>query len=379
MRWVLVGYSCGAAGMVFVAQRGHLPDSISISLATLLLAAWNFFLYFGVADLLGARRRMGRLLLVSLPPLLLLTNYFVYIQGRLTERIIVFSAVSILQYLLLALLVLRNGNPRTRMPRFGMAFLFVLWSVAHLLRAVYTLQAKPVSMLDEVTTSRFVIVLPAIVGILTCLAFLWLAMAQLQGELEQQSHTDSLTGLLNRRALEALAQREIARAGRVDSPLSLIICDLDLFKLVNDRFGHDGGDSALAAAAACILDGLRANDVVARLGGEEFVMLLPGTGEAGAVLVAERLRCCIADLTVQHRSHPITLSASFGIALLQPSDGDWEDILHRADRALYRAKAEGRNRTAVFDPNLDTSSNSSLHARAADQRHRPAEPEGQAV
>ena len=183
---------------------------------------------------------------------------------------------------------------------------------------------------------------------MTALGVIWLAMAQLQHELEAQSQIDTLTGLLNRRALEQIGAEAIEVARRRSSALSLIILDLDRFKSINDEHGHDGGDAVLHHAARCLRNNLRDIDHVARLGGEEFVAVLPGATHAYAAEIAENLRYCLASLTVEHLSQEIRLSASFGVATMLPTDTTWLEILRRGDRALYLAKEQGRDRVAVL-------------------------------
>jgi diguanylate cyclase (GGDEF)-like protein len=172
-------------------------------------------------------------------------------------------------------------------------------------------------------------------------------MAQLQHELELLSETDSLTGLLNRRALERAAAREIAIARRRNTSLSLIILDLDRFKALNDSHGHAAGDIALAAAATCIANGLREVDLIARFGGEEFVALLPDTSETEALQIAERLRIDLDRLKVHYLRNELRLTASFGVTVMNRGDSSLEEILSRGDIALYQAKHNGRNQVMV--------------------------------
>ncbi len=347
IRWFILGYACAAAGMELIALRAHLHHPIFILLSNSLMIFSSTCVYWGVADLTHTEWRSRAILYVSLVPLLLIA-YFTFVHDHLTARVVIYSAANAAQFGLLIHLALRKGPARTRIPRFGLAAISLLWMFVHLLRAYVTVRRHPLSILEETRgANQFILLIPVMTAIMTCLAFLWLAMSQLQAELEQQSHTDALTGLLNRRALTKHAAREIAYAIRTGTPLSLLICDLDHFKAVNDRFGHDAGDVALSTAAACIVESLRTNDIVARLGGEEFVLLLPNTTEAGALLVAERTRQRIAALQIHHRQRSLTLTASFGVTSFQPTDRDLEDIIHRADKALYLAKNTGRNRTAT--------------------------------
>lgn len=152
---------------------------------------------------------------------------------------------------------------------------------------------------------------------------------------------DSLTGILNRRAFMRVFVKEIKRAKRYKIPLSLAILDLDNFKLINDNYGHKAGDMVLKRVCRMVKKNIREQDVFARLGGEEFVILFPHTNLDEAYLVSERLRLKIAELKFKGLSHRIT--ASFGITSLKEDDNP-ETILKRADEALYEAKRSGKNR-----------------------------------
>ena len=163
--------------------------------------------------------------------------------------------------------------------------------------------------------------------------------------LTDAARTDPLTGLLNRRGFEETFDMEVERARRNGRPLSVVAGDLDGFKLVNDRLGHHAGDEALQALAVDILKWKRRIDVAARVGGEEFALLLPDTDERGAFLVAERLRRAVQRTFAER---PIPLTISFGIAS-SPDHGDESELLMRAaDQALYAAKDMGKDRTVIY-------------------------------
>ncbi|HTJ42770.1 MAG TPA: GGDEF domain-containing protein, partial [Kofleriaceae bacterium] len=160
------------------------------------------------------------------------------------------------------------------------------------------------------------------------------------------AETDALTSLTNRRRFLEIAERELARSRRYKSPLALILIDLDHFKNVNDRFGHLAGDQVLIAAAKALAGGLRDVDVIARHGGEEFAILLPETDLAGGREVAERSGRRLAETTILvDNSEPVHVTASMGVAA---TGGDramsLDDLLRRADAALYVAKRGGRDR-----------------------------------
>ena len=169
-------------------------------------------------------------------------------------------------------------------------------------------------------------------------------------ELQRMAVTDPLTGVSNRRALIARLQAEIARAQRYGHPLGLIMADIDHFKQVNDRYGHDTGDIVLRHMAQTCSELLRVSDVIARYGGEEFVILVPETGEADALELAERLRAALAASPVQVGEDAIRITASFGVAMLGAGDRDGDSLFHRADQAMYAAKQAGRNRVMLALP-----------------------------
>ena len=173
---------------------------------------------------------------------------------------------------------------------------------------------------------------------------------------ERSARIDPLTGLLNRRAFNELAEREIQRARRFRQPMSLLVIDLDRFKSINDSHGHLVGDAVLEDFARVASEQLRSLDIIARLGGEEFVVLLPGTDPESAFQLAERMRQAIASNSMALEGVTLRYTASFGIAGFEPRQPSLERWVARADAALYEAKAKGRNRVELAlgwgDPDL---------------------------
>ena len=165
----------------------------------------------------------------------------------------------------------------------------------------------------------------------------------LRAELERLATVDSLTELANARSLHGEAEVVIARAERSGEPVGVALLDLDRFKAVNDRFGHAAGDAVLAHVAGVLRSEARTGDVAARLGGEEFVLLLPDTDPGGARQVAERLVGALRCAVVPVEGGEVTVTASIGVAAWAPGEGDLAPALRRADRAMYRAKGAGRD------------------------------------
>ncbi|MDR9390737.1 MAG: GGDEF domain-containing protein [Trueperaceae bacterium] len=168
----------------------------------------------------------------------------------------------------------------------------------------------------------------------------------LRAELERLATLDPLTGLPNARSFDASAEAALARAERAGEPLSVLLMDLDHFKTVNDRFGHAAGDAVLAHVAGLLRAGARTGDVPARLGGEEFVVLLPDIDPAGARRVAERLLATLREARVEVEGSEVAVTASVGVAAWRPGEANLSPALRRADRAMYRAKDAGRDGVA---------------------------------
>jgi two-component system, cell cycle response regulator len=171
--------------------------------------------------------------------------------------------------------------------------------------------------------------------------------------LEQRAHLDGLTGLKNRHALEERLTADWALCGRLRRPLAVIVADLDRFKRINDQHGHWAGDEVLRGAADVLRTAVRAADFVARLGGEEFVVVAPNCDLDGASVMAERFRTDLAALDFSFNGAAISVTASLGVAAaLDPWNGEPTDVLCRADWAMYQAKTEGRNTVRAWGRSL---------------------------
>jgi diguanylate cyclase (GGDEF)-like protein/PAS domain S-box-containing protein len=169
-------------------------------------------------------------------------------------------------------------------------------------------------------------------------------------ELERRAHTDSLTGLANRGHFMELAEVELARAMRYGSPYAVLLLDIDHFKVINDKHGHKAGDAVLQALAEIMRSTLREVDIIGRIGGEEFAVLLPETDTAQAPEVAERLRQAVAVAGIPTGNHKqLHITVSIGVALPVDRSDQIDNVLREADSALYAAKNSGRNRVCIAD------------------------------
>ncbi len=176
---------------------------------------------------------------------------------------------------------------------------------------------------------------------------------QLEAQLRRMATTDGLTGTLNRARFLALGQRELERSQPLAQELAVLMLDIDHFKLINDRYGHFVGDEALKHFVAQIRTGVRGVDLLGRMGGEEFAIVLPAIAGEAAMQVAERLRARVAATPLVHGNQTIGITVSIGLAMARNTDRTIEQVLGRADASLYAAKDTGRNRVMSSDMPAD--------------------------
>ena len=171
---------------------------------------------------------------------------------------------------------------------------------------------------------------------------------KLQSDLREQALHDPLTGLYNRRYLSETIEREIAVAKREKKHLSVIVMDLDHFKNINDTFGHQVGDQFLTEFANLIGNRIRKSDTACRYGGEEFLLVLPGTTLEDAAKRADEIRLECAKMNIPHRGRKLKVTTSMGVATYPLHGKKPEEIVIKADKALYVSKQNGRNRTTIW-------------------------------
>jgi diguanylate cyclase (GGDEF)-like protein len=212
----------------------------------------------------------------------------------------------------------------------------------------------------------------ALVMLAHCLLIMsvWFAAAEMYSAVEATAGIDALTGCLNRRALMKLAAHEVARSERSGMPLTIAILDLDHFKQVNDTYGHAAGDDVLCALVVLLQNRLRSVDVVARIGGEEFLLLLPDTDVVNGARVVEGLLQAVAAMQVGSEGQLIKTTVSAGITQGLPRSDSWPAMMNRADRALYEAKKTGRNRVVVDELAMRLPRRA-LGARSTDHKEIP--------
>lgn len=211
------------------------------------------------------------------------------------------------------------------------------------LRREVQAQRQVISEKDRTRRWQRATLAAGLVVLLGIAALAWRQFRRAQ-RMRHLSLTDELTGLPNRRHIIAFGASELEHARRMGDDFSLVLLDVDHFKQINDRFGHDAGDTVLRAVAGALNAGVRHGCRVGRSGGEEFLVVLPHAGVEPAIAAAERLRQQVAALSLAHEGTPLTVTVSLGVVTVPPAGGDLESLCSQADKAMYAAKQNGRNR-----------------------------------
>jgi diguanylate cyclase len=227
---------------------------------------------------------------------------------------------------------------------------FIVLSLAMLLRAVFALLLPPesISLFSPSNVNPPVFFVANLAQMSLSCSLVLMINYRLADDLVALAATDSLTGLLNRRSLDQAALRMSAHARRSGRPLAVLMIDVDHFKRINDEHGHPAGDEVLRWLATLMQSAIRSEDYLARIGGEEFCILLPASHEADAAALGERIRSEFSQLTVPWAGASLRCTLSVGVADSLAAGTDLAGLLAAGDNALYRAKREGRNRVALF-------------------------------
>lgn len=337
------------AGFVLLTLRDQLPPTVTIVLANALVTSAFVAYAAALRRFFGLALRLGRTALVVVLGIGV-SVYWGLVQPDLTARLIAISLVLAWPLGGAAWTLYRSPGSRGLVRHVaGGAFVF---SAAIMLYRAVVLVFDPGQVSEVFQITHVQLLTYAIGGILPVVAtvgFLLLCTERSQRELERAARLDYLTDVYNRRAIEELGTRAIAGARRHGMSLSLLVVDLDHFKHINDELGHAAGDLALVRAVARIREALRAEDLLGRLGGEEFIVLMPNTDGSSAAAAAERIRESFSDRPLDLEGRPRTVTLSIGVAVLAPADRHFSQLLQRADRAMYAAKNAGRD-LVMSDP-----------------------------
>jgi len=331
-------------GLLLLSLRNVAPDWLTIVAANTLIIVGGLYLMVGsVRIFYGRAFRIHPLILLGLPTLAIFW-YLTYVDNDYFLRVVVFALIA-------GTLAFMGAREFSRPvedeiwggPRLLAMVLLIGYGISALIRI-------PMAWIGG-TRELLAPTVGNMIGYLSgslLLAFWPFLMALLVGQrlLAQQRHlamTDLLTGVLNRRGFEEAMHREFSRTARKSETLSLLLLDIDHFKQINDRFGHQLGDRVLALLTKHVGGTLRTEDVFGRLGGEEFGVILPSIDHAQALEVAERIRALTAALPIDAAQPEEHVTVSIGVASTDADGRDWDSLYRVADQRLYDVKTAGRN------------------------------------
>jgi len=348
LQWWAASYAAGFVFCLSLLSRPVLPEALSVALAQASQLTMATLCWYGCQAHMGRPRSAPQWPVAAILGLVAAALYFTLVKPELWMRIVLASSGMTVFFLLSARELLRGGV-RARPAR----ALFAATCVAHaaflLLRPWLLVPADSLAAgaHPAMAVATLFIVESIVVMCAMVFAVLMLVNEFVSLQLRQLAERDPLTGVFNRRAFLELLDRASSLAQRQQLSLPLLVVDLDHFKHVNDTWGHRGGDVALCHFVRMAGSLLRKEDVIGRLGGEEFAIFLPHANQADACCVAERLRARMVDQPAQTEQGLIAITASIGVTLYVSGESP-ETALHRADAAMYRAKAAGRNRVETL-------------------------------
>jgi diguanylate cyclase (GGDEF)-like protein len=356
LSWSLVA---ALVGMLFLALRAHIPLWVTLVIASLAVFSYSALFYAALIECIGVRSRIilwGVALFVAGVAGNL---YFAYVEPSITARRLIAIALPAVCAVISAVLIFRNRQVIARNHSRYVGLRYIIGTLAWLQVAIVVVAAVRCALTilyppSDIMHVDLVQMGGSYVNLLLNLAagasLIWFALWLQREELYTRANADGLTGLLNRRAFDEILLRELSRAVHTGRPLPMMMIDIDFFKRVNDTLGHPAGDEVLRQVAKALHRTLRPADVVARFGGEEFVILLRETELRRSPEVAERLRTAVAAITGLPNGIGVTIS--IGMAGSVPGETS-DELIARCDEALYRSKREGRNRVSIADKTKD--------------------------
>ena len=348
LRWWIIATLVHPLGFLLIGLRALVSDWWSTVLSNALIGV--AFASFAIALRIfnGSPQRRGRLYAL-LAGTALLAVWYTFVDRNEALRI---GTISVLYALLLgtsARSIYRRGQERSIIGHVTGGMFLLGTGVMAWRGVVYMFVPEAIPASAFVATPMQVAAYAAggLLPVVSTIGFLLMCTEFNQRELARAASLDYLTGICNRRAIEDLATRSIAAARRHGVPMASMIVDVDHFTRINDEFGHQAGDVALVETVKRIRDSLRSEDLVGRLGGEEFVAVMPSTDAASALAAAERMRSSFADEKMNIGERELLITVSIGVAVLDAQDQVYSHLLRRADRAMYAAKTAGRNKVML--------------------------------
>ncbi|WNL45345.1 diguanylate cyclase [Dyella sp. BiH032] len=331
-------------GITLISLRGQIPDVLSIVLANSLIALAGALMVRGLALHLARPFRWR----VPLAIVLLYASgiaWFAYVVPDLRTRIVLASVQAVVWDVWCVVLLLGFAPREIRLSARILALVMAADALLFTVRPFVPLSPGAAgSIFRAGAPVTLTYVAGIVISLAAYFALLLMITERLMVDLRRAASVDALTGLLNRGAMLAEGRRALAASAVQGRPCAILALDLDRFKQINDRWGHEGGDAVLVHASAVLREVVAwPGHAVGRYGGEEFLLTLPGAGLREASELAERLRAALAGSSVLLNGHRLRVTTSIGVAVGEGGASTFEQLVSSADRALYRAKSDGRN------------------------------------
>jgi len=344
-------------GFVLIIFRNLIPDFLSIIVPNVLIVFSMALIHLSLTAFYEDNiKPIKQLSFVLVLMIFISALVFTYIENDTNIRIVMISLILSIQCLFVMLSILIAQQSKHHKANLMMAVSFLIFGIFFSLRALVTITEKPLlNFLNAGLLHSLSIIVYQYIVIVTSFGLVWLVSHKIHNKLIEQATHDPLTGVFNRHALEEIFTTEQSRSLRHQSPLSVVLLDIDYFKRLNDRYGYGVGDKILVLVAEVLIKNTRDYDSIARLSGEEFIIILPSTHSDKAKGVAEKLREKIEDLDYRiEDNQKIDITASFGVTSCDIGQEVWLNVLDRCDKALSIAKENGRNTVFVSkDDNQD--------------------------
>jgi diguanylate cyclase (GGDEF)-like protein len=342
--WGLLAYAAGLLATISAALG--LPRAAATIAGNSLIALSSVVCVRGVLSHTPFRLRMPWVAAALLATVAALVASNLAGWRTLLVNVTAPTVIAAVLFVIAAIAIARQGPRDARQAARLLSVLLLLAVATWIARiaALVLVSAGPAAAERVDLVVSFFAIAQMVDGVAATLALVWIDVRLMQAELARVAHSDALTGLPNRRVARERFGEETARAKRAGRRFAMALFDVDHFKQVNDRHGHATGDAVLRAVADALAAAKRGEDVLARIGGEEFLVLLAQETREGARDAAERLRRAAGEASVAAGAEPLRVTLSGGVALFPDDGADWDHLFASADRRLYAAKREGRDR-----------------------------------
>ncbi len=347
---VALGIGFSVLGYLLLVSRSNMPEFFTMVVANTLLSVGIIIFYHGIRLFCLEEKQVDKASLVIFAFGFIAFLFFFYVQPSINARIIVVQAGHFLIDFLVIKVLVKDLSMSWRTPRVVTALIFSLDGLYALYLVLWILVQRPTSDFlgpDNLMGLLFLNSILVVTGV--AFGLIWMVSLRYKEKLLTMAMHDPLTDVLNRRGIEIMLEQEIAKVERQRMEMCAMILDIDHFKEINDSYGHSVGDRVLAEFANTVKKFLRKYDIFGRIGGEEFIILLPDTNLEQAANIAERLRSYIEKDVINFDQLAVKITISIGVSDHFPENATLDSLIPFADRALFQAKQEGRNRVAVFE------------------------------